>query len=64
VVAWELSWYRFRIDLGDEDDPVAMLDKGDELQQLDEEERSWNAGLDGDGRVVAGNAVADGGSEE
>jgi hypothetical protein len=56
VVAWELSWYRFRIDLGDEDDPVAMLDKGDELQQLDEEERSWNAGLDGDGRVMADGA--------
>jgi hypothetical protein len=52
VVAWELSWYRFRIDLGDEDDPVAMLAKGDEMNELDEETRDWNAALDADGRVT------------
>jgi hypothetical protein len=63
VVAWELSWYRFRIDLGDEGDPVGMLDKGDELGELTEEERDWNAGLDGEGRVVADGAARDGGSE-
>jgi len=54
VVAWELSWYRFRIDLGDEDDPVAMLAKGDELDQLEEEAREWNATLDPEGRVIYG----------
>jgi hypothetical protein len=63
VVAWELSWYRFRIDLGDEGDPVGMLDKGDELGELTEEERDWNAGLDGEGWVVADGAATDGGSE-
>ena len=52
VVAWELSWYRFRIDLGDEDDPVAMLAKGEELHQLDEGARDWNAALDAEGRVI------------
>ena len=54
VVAWELSWYRFRIDLGDEDDPVAMLAKGDEVHELDEDTRDWNAALDADGRVISG----------
>jgi hypothetical protein len=54
VVAWELSWYRFRIDLGDEDDPVAMLAKGDELNELEEDAREWNATLDGEGRVLYG----------
>jgi hypothetical protein len=54
VVAWELSWYRFRIDLGDEDDPVAMLAKGDELNELEEAAREWNATLDGEGRVLYG----------
>jgi hypothetical protein len=54
VVAWELSWYRFRIDLGDEDDPVAMLAKGDEVHDLDEDTRDWNAALDADGRVISG----------
>ncbi|MET0614117.1 MAG: hypothetical protein ABW142_01635 [Thermoleophilaceae bacterium] len=64
LVAWELSWYRYRVDLGDEADPVMMLDKGEELDQIDESFRAWNAGLDEDGRVVAGPAATDGGSEE
>jgi predicted Fe-S protein YdhL (DUF1289 family) len=64
LVAWELSWYRYRVDLGDEADPVMMLDKGEELDQIEEPFRAWNAGLDQDGRVVAGLAATDGGSEE
>jgi hypothetical protein len=54
VVAWELSWYRFRIDLGDELDPVVMLEKGEEIEEIDEELREWNATMDSDGRVVTG----------
>jgi predicted Fe-S protein YdhL (DUF1289 family) len=64
LVAWELSWYRYRVDLGDEADPVMMLDKGEEIDQIDESLRAWNAALDSDGRVVAGPAKNDGGSEE
>jgi hypothetical protein len=64
LVAWELSWYRYRVDLGDEADPVMMLDKGEELDQIDESLRGWNAGLDEQGRVVAGLAATDGGPEE
>ena len=63
VVAWELSWYRYRVDLGDEADPVMMLDKGEEIEQIDEGLRDWNARLDADGRVLAGHSVNDGGSE-
>jgi hypothetical protein len=54
VVAWELSWYRFRIDLGDEHDPVVMLEKGEEIDEIDGALREWNATMDADGRVVAG----------
>ena len=64
LVAWELSWYRYRVDLGDEADPVMMLDKGEELDQIDESLRAWNAALDTDGRLVAGTGATDGGSEE
>jgi len=64
LVAWELSWYRYRVDLGDENDPVEMLEKGEELDQIDESLRSWNAALDTEGRLVAGPAASDGGSEE
>lgn len=60
VVAWELSWYRYRVDLGDEGEPVEMLEKGDEIVQIDESLRDWNATLDAEGRVLAGLAVADG----
>jgi hypothetical protein len=52
VVAWELSWYRYRVDLGDTADPVALQEKGDELNDIDEALRSWNAGLDEQGRLV------------
>jgi hypothetical protein len=64
VVAWELSWYRYRVDLGDEGDPVMMLEKGDEIDQIEAGLREWNATLDSSGRVLTGSqAVADGGSE-
>jgi hypothetical protein len=63
VVAWELSWYRYRIDLGDEADPVMMLDKGEEIDQIEEPLREWNGTLDPHGRVLAGQPVTDGGSE-
>jgi hypothetical protein len=54
VVAWELSWYRYRIDLGDEGDPVTLLDKGQEITELDESQREWNAVANEDGQLGAG----------
>jgi len=59
VVAWELSWYRFRIDLGDAADPVALVANGEEVEQIDETLRDWNATIDDDDRLVAGHAVAE-----
>jgi hypothetical protein len=63
VVAWDLSWYRYRVDLGDEGDPVMMLDKGEEIEQIDEGLRDWNARLDANGRVLAGHTETEGGAE-
>jgi len=54
VVAWELSWYRYRVDLGDSAEPVSLQSKGDELADIDEPLRDWNAGLDADGQLVIG----------
>lgn len=51
LVAWELSWYRYRVDLGDEADPVGLLEKGDQLDQIDEPLRRWNGALDAEGRL-------------
>lgn len=54
LVAWELSWYRFRIDLGDEADPIVLVQKGEELGEIEDELRDWNASVDGEGRIMAG----------
>jgi len=53
VVAWELSWYRYRIDLGDADEPILLLEKGDELAELEEPLRAWNVLADENGRLAA-----------
>lgn len=53
VVAWELSWYRYRVDLGDEHEPIHLLEKGDELGELEETLRAWNGSADENGRLVA-----------
>jgi hypothetical protein len=54
TVAWELSWYRYRIDLGDASDPVTLLDKGQEIEELDEAQREWNASATESGQLAAG----------
>ena len=54
IVAWELSWYRYRVDLGDAAEPVSLRQKGDELEDIEAGLREWNAGLDADGRLVIG----------
>ncbi len=42
VVAWELSWYHYRIDLGDAQEAIVLVAKGTELGELDEPLREWN----------------------
>lgn len=54
VVAWELSWYRYRVDLSDAHEPVALQGRGEEIQQIESTLREWNAGLDDHGRLVVG----------
>jgi hypothetical protein len=54
TVAWELSWYQWGVDIGDELRPVFQLDKGQELDQLDRASRQWNATVGEDGKVSLG----------
>jgi hypothetical protein len=59
TVAWELSWYQWGVDIGDELRPVFQLDKGRELDQLDQPARQWNASVGEDGRLsLAGEQAA------
>jgi hypothetical protein len=53
VIAWELSWYRYRVDLGDQHEPILLVEKGDELAELEEPLRVWNAIADDGGCLGA-----------
>jgi hypothetical protein len=46
TVMWELSWYRYEIDLSDEAGGVRRDAQGDELHELDDDERTGNAEAD------------------
>jgi hypothetical protein len=51
TVAWELSWYQWGVDIGDETRPVIELAKGGEVEQLDAAARQWNAKIGADGKL-------------
>jgi hypothetical protein len=46
AVMWELSWYRFEIDLSDEAGGVRQIAQGAELSELDADEQIANAAAD------------------
>jgi hypothetical protein len=54
TVMWELSWYRFEIDLSDEAGGVRRDAQGDELAELSEEEQAINAAADERGALHLG----------
>ncbi|MGN6254135.1 MAG: hypothetical protein ACTHO8_04040 [Solirubrobacterales bacterium] len=59
TVAWELSWYQWGVDIGDELRPVFQIDKGHEIDQLDHAAKQWNAAVGEDGRLrLSGEAAA------
>ena len=51
VIAWELSWYGYEIDLADERAGARLIDQGTELDQLDELDRTPNAVADSSGML-------------
>jgi hypothetical protein len=51
VVAWELSWYRFEVDLGNEAAGVRVAAQGSELSELDTIDQTPNAAADDSGRL-------------
>jgi hypothetical protein len=46
TVMWELSWYRYEVDLSDEAGGVRRDAQGDELEELSDVEREANAAAD------------------
>ncbi len=51
VVAWELCWYRYEVDLSDEVPSVRVAAQGYELDELAPEERRCNAFADEQGKL-------------
>jgi hypothetical protein len=51
VVAWELCWYRYEVDLDDHSPSVRVDGQGYELSELDSRERAVNAVADDVGRL-------------
>ena len=54
LIAWELSWYRYRVDLGDAGEAVTLLAKGEELDQIEGDPPEWNVEASSDGRLALG----------
>ena len=52
VVGWELTWYRFEVDLGNEAAGVRITEQGSELAELEDRDRVANA-VFGPGGTVA-----------
>ncbi len=52
VVAWELCWYRYEVDLGDEAAGSQLVGQGMELDELPEEDRLANAAADERGELL------------
>ena len=51
IVAWDLSWYRYEVDLADEGAGARLIDQGSELEELEERDRVPNAVADSQGRL-------------
>jgi hypothetical protein len=51
TVAWELSWYQWEVSGDGESEPVREVAKGDEVTELAEEARAWNAAVAEDGKL-------------
>jgi hypothetical protein len=58
TVAWELSWYQWEVSADADGEPVREVAKGDEVSQLADEERAWNAAVADDGSLRLRSASA------
>jgi hypothetical protein len=54
MIAWELCWYRYEVDLSDEVPTVRVSAQGYELDELEPEELQHNAIADDRGTLSLG----------
>jgi hypothetical protein len=63
TVAWDISWYQFVVDLSDSSDPVRVESQGQEISELTEGVRNWNARVETDGTLAIGSEALLNGEE-
>jgi hypothetical protein len=64
TVAWDISWYQFVVDLSDTRDPVRIENRGQEIDELPEEARTWNGRVEQNGTLAIGSEEDSNGEEE
>jgi hypothetical protein len=52
LVAWELSWYRYEVDLSEGPGEARLLEQGTELDELERGERISNGSIDSAGAIL------------
>ena len=52
TVAWDISWYQYRVSPESDNNPVRLEERGHDPADLEGTVAEWNARLDGDGRIV------------
>jgi hypothetical protein len=51
TVAWEISWYQYRVS-PDSPQPVRLVERGHDIEELEDSYQGWNAHLADDGRLM------------
>ena len=51
TVAWEISWYQYRVS-PDSAQPVRLVERGHDIEELENSYQVWNAQLADDGRLM------------
>jgi hypothetical protein len=54
TVAWDLSWYQWKVEFSGRDVDVSSLRSGKEVRELGAADRAWNARASDDGRLQLG----------
>lgn len=52
VVAWDITWYEYAVDLADTTDPAALTSRGTDMVELGERVTQWNIQVDADGHLT------------
>lgn len=56
TVAWELAWYQWEVDLTKPGEAISAIAKGDEITEIAEADRHWNARANESGELQLGAA--------